>query len=276
MNYVIEGNINFYDELYKLLDKDEVETEIEANNNFCLITNLPLTETHIKLVCGHTFNYEPLFNDISIHKKKHNTMERLMLKANQLRCPYCRNIQDTLLPKIDGFPDVHGVNFIDTSLIVKPYNSDCYGVCCYESQTVDGVAITCTSKYGKLFTENNKFYCWKHHNVMTKNLIKEKTKKMKLAEKKVKILAKEKAKLEKQLEKKLEKQLKNEKKKLETNVENTILSPSSLPSTTVTTLTVSSSTCNHILQTGPNKGSPCGKKNCAQENYCKAHYLKYK
>ena len=45
------------------------------NDETCLITNLPLTDTHFKMQCGHKFNYMPLFLDIKNHKQKFNVME---------------------------------------------------------------------------------------------------------------------------------------------------------------------------------------------------------
>ena len=66
--------------------------------------------------CGHSFNYGPLVKDI-ISVKNNNHMERFRLKANQIRCPYCRNIENHVLPYIRqqkcGKKD--GVNWLDIS-----------------------------------------------------------------------------------------------------------------------------------------------------------------
>ena len=48
MNIVLEGNINFYDELNNLDTDDEDENEA-----VCLLTNLPLDKNSIKLPCNH-------------------------------------------------------------------------------------------------------------------------------------------------------------------------------------------------------------------------------
>ena len=39
------------------------------------------------------------------------------LKQNQIRCPYCRHIQDELLPYYEdlGYPKEHGINFYDVN-----------------------------------------------------------------------------------------------------------------------------------------------------------------
>lgn len=67
MKYNIENNIDFYKELYGSLNED---TLVEDESiQLCLITNLPLDDRFVKLKCGHKFNYEPLYKDISNHKK---------------------------------------------------------------------------------------------------------------------------------------------------------------------------------------------------------------
>ena len=57
--YIIEGNINFQDELYKSLDE-----ESDNEEEFCLISGLPLKEKYITLECNHKFNYESLYKEI--------------------------------------------------------------------------------------------------------------------------------------------------------------------------------------------------------------------
>ena len=59
--YKIEGNIDFFEELYKSLDNEE---NLDEDTNTCLITNQSLTDKFIQLQCGHKFNYVPLFLDI--------------------------------------------------------------------------------------------------------------------------------------------------------------------------------------------------------------------
>ena len=101
--YNIEGNISFYDELYKSLD-DDVGQDAE-NEEICLITNMPLTDTHFKMQCGHKFNYKPLFLDIKNHKQKFNVMEGSgsKLGQHQIRCPYCRSKHTGTLPYYQEF-----------------------------------------------------------------------------------------------------------------------------------------------------------------------------
>jgi hypothetical protein len=53
LKYRIEGNINFQDELYKLLD-----IESDDEDKLCQITGMPLTDKHVILECNHHFNYD--------------------------------------------------------------------------------------------------------------------------------------------------------------------------------------------------------------------------
>jgi len=77
MNIILEGGINFYDELNNIDTDDEDEKS-------CLLTNMPLDKNSIKLPCSHEFNFLPLYNEV----------------FNQIKCPYCRQKFDFLLPHI--------------------------------------------------------------------------------------------------------------------------------------------------------------------------------
>ena len=124
--YNIEGGIDFFSELYKSLDIEENEQKTEEDNNVCLITNQKLEDKFVKLECGHKFNYIPLLNDIKNHKQKFNHMEggNTKLKSNEIRCPYCRNKQEGVLPYYEELEikKINGVNFYDPSLNVHTIN----------------------------------------------------------------------------------------------------------------------------------------------------------
>jgi hypothetical protein len=119
LKYKIEGNIDFYAELYKSLDIEENEEKTEEDNNLCLISNQPLTDTYVQLICGHKFNYMPLYLDIKNHKQLFNSLEGTATRLNidEIRCPYCRKKQKGVLPY---YPDIglktHGVNYINPSI----------------------------------------------------------------------------------------------------------------------------------------------------------------
>ena len=111
----------FYNELYKNISGDDkgcenivVNTNVEKckeeEEEVCLISNEPLTENFITLQCGHKFNYDPLFNEVYQQKWKVQPNEVVKLQRYQIKCPYCRNIQTGILPKIDGYLLLRYVN----------------------------------------------------------------------------------------------------------------------------------------------------------------------
>ena len=187
--YIIEGDIDFYEELYKLLDNEE---DNEEDNSLCLITNKQLTDNFITLDCGHKFNYIPLFYDIKNHKQKFNGMEgnSTRLTNNEIRCPYCRNKHNGTLPYHEefGFEKINGVN------ISNPYVNNLSNIKCeYEipnnnynesipESDINKKKIHCGSCYysQKISIYNksnpglpitygdNKYYCFKHKKDMIK------------------------------------------------------------------------------------------------------------
>ena len=300
--YMVEGGLNFYEELYKSFDDVIVDTHISDDisfdsqntsndfNNVCLISNLPLTANFVTLECKHKFNYMPLYNDLVNHKKKYNTMERKTLKCTEIRCPYCRNIQNKLLPYYDDIvvSKVHGVNHINEStLIMNQFdNVSCKsyitGNCSHVYLCNDGTTMPCTNTMVTLLCD--KYYCANHKyfgkNAMLKEIkIKEKLelhakileakkkileekKKEKTAAKMVKDLAKEEVKKIKEEEKKIKVAAKTSKGTKHTenteNAENVIIS--------------TPSGCTQLLTTGKNKGKPCSCVKIYQNNLCLRHH----
>ena len=110
MNYTLEDDIDFFHELNKALEEDN--ENLENSDDFCLISKQPLEKDWtIALECGHKFNYKILFNEIKQQKNKtSNTLESTKLYQWQLKCPYCRNIQDKILPFISGADGVNKIN----------------------------------------------------------------------------------------------------------------------------------------------------------------------
>ena len=168
--YKTEDNIDFFNELYKSLDEKEDTLKTEADDDKCLITNQQLTDKFVKLNCGHKFNYIPLFNDVKNHKIKFNSLEGngSVLKENEIRCPYCRKKQSSVLPYYEELllEKINGVNHYDAS------NSN---VGCFLSQ--NGCQFTYKYKYSDGTTkdygcplnhiynsEDGKQYCYHHHD----------------------------------------------------------------------------------------------------------------
>jgi hypothetical protein len=292
--YKIEGNIDFFSELYKSLDEDE-----DDGDDTCLISNQKLTERYVKLNCGHSFNYLPLLNDIKNHKEKFNNLEgsHSKLKQDEIRCPYCRNKQTDLLPYYeDLYPDkIHGVNCIIPFLnypnysTYKPPNS-IYGNCCFK---VDYNNYCCPAKNVYNF-EDGKTYCYSHSKVMTMKILKdaelkkkEAAKQAKLKDKEDKKLAKLKEKEDIKLAKLKEKEEKEDKKKKNKKNKNTVTVINLLDEQSeqseiveneiiceVIDLTESDlDGCIEILKSGSNKGNKCC-KGIYNNNLCKRHFDK--
>ena len=88
------NSINHNDLFRQILQDNTNETNTE---DLCLITNENLEDNYIKLKCGHKFNYLPLYNEV-VHQKTKKILDNSKLKINEIKCPYCRTINDKLLP----------------------------------------------------------------------------------------------------------------------------------------------------------------------------------
>jgi len=260
--YVVEGNISFYEELYKSLDEPESQ---EESADLCLITNSPLTENFVTLNCNHKFNYDAIYNDIHCHKKKYNSMERSAVKQKEIRCPYCRTIHPSLLPHIEGYPKVHGVNYYDEKFEITSTYNNCIsdytkGVCCYVSAPVDNITPKCNVHYVKVLTLDGKTYCGMHYRSRTKEIYNANKLKEKMEKKQAVMLERQKIKDEKN-KTKLDEKLKKQAEKMNAKVnkmknENVIISSSQQPPAAGPDQTK----CVQILKSGPNKGKQCGCK----------------
>ena len=96
-----------------ILNQDSSDDE-DCDNDIkkCMITKQPLTYNSITLGCGHKFNYEPLLKEVISQKCGFNPLNVTHLHVCEIQCPYCRKIQDKVLPfiKIDSNPTrINGV-----------------------------------------------------------------------------------------------------------------------------------------------------------------------
>lgn len=272
--YLIEGNINFYEELCKSSDKED---SLSDDNN-CLISQKPLSENCVTMLCGHKFNYQPLFYDMLNHKKKYNSMERNSLRTTDIRCPYCRNVQKKLLPYVEGYPKVHGVNHYDENSSSKSSRkyvnnsmklvNDGYivGDCCYESSKIgeNGEPVKCKNDMVKILT-NNKFYCPLHKYVTIKKIMQESNLKLK-NENKLKLKEEKKKAKEDEKMKKLEEKMKLKAEKNKNPILDSLVS--SDENVVVGGEVIG---CSQLLKTGIKKGAHC---NCKvfKDGVCKRHY----
>jgi hypothetical protein len=206
LKYIIEGGINFYEELYKSLDEPDQDNDIET----CQITGLPLEERFVTMECNHKFNYVALYTEIYKQKFVFQTYKFSSLTDSDqikfkdakkdyfIKCPYCRSIQFTLLPYYDdsALDKRYGINSLektnnDSQFIINPnisnYSYTSYGYtftngsCCKVLGTVDGKDIMCTSKMSSHVTEMNKSFCYQHIRVAVREYKLEKKQKEKEA-----------------------------------------------------------------------------------------------
>jgi hypothetical protein len=276
-NYKIEGDVNFYESLYNSLDYDsDKEENKNEKKQICEISGQELKDRFVTLECNHTFNYDAIYTEICKQKFEFQTytLDTMSKKDMQyirdkkidyfIKCPYCRNIQFTLLPYYDDLPFVkkYGVNTDDPDFrVIKTtyYNVSpnhtftlygyqfSKGTCC-KTNLINGKNVPCWQKYTTpIIAPDNttKELCTNH--------VRPEVKEFKLQIKKKiieeKMLAKEQAKtlkakaLEEKKNKKAEKL--NEKKA-------TLL-------------------CTAILKTGLRKGETCGQKSSGEHTLCKRH-----
>ncbi len=110
----------FYEELSKMMNADD---DIENDENLCKITLMPLEDEFVALECGHKFNYDALYTEIYQQKCVFSTytlmsvmkiVKEKFLKTTDctyfIRCPYCRNVQFSLIPSKEGYKNVYGIN----------------------------------------------------------------------------------------------------------------------------------------------------------------------
>ena len=158
MNYTIDANINFYDELNK---EDEITNDCEDN---CLITNKPLTDNHITLSCNHSFNYVAIYNEAINQKTKYNPNETKKLKMNEIKCPYCRQVTPNILPYIPSIPSVCKI----IGVTIPGKYSLTHKNCSWVFKNGNNKGSVCCS-HG--FTSEHGDYCEKHWKSMNKNKI---------------------------------------------------------------------------------------------------------
>ena len=108
-NYVLPDGFDFESALN---DTDDDSDQADT----CLISHEPLCTPFVTLSCGHRFNYCPLFNEVVEQKKTRseggNSLEATRLFPSQIKCPYCRNVENHVLPFFPGMgvPKTNYVN----------------------------------------------------------------------------------------------------------------------------------------------------------------------
>jgi hypothetical protein len=148
MNYIIEDNFNFFEEL------KNSEEENSSSENICLLSNQLLDKNAITLECNHKFNFLPLYNEI-VQQKNYNNLETTRLKSYQIKCPYCRLVSNKLLPHIkinDKTKFIFGVNSPSNLCMIN-------NTCSYIFKSGKNKGICCNKS--ALYFGNN-YYCNQH------------------------------------------------------------------------------------------------------------------
>ena len=157
MNIILEDNINFYDELNKSDDEDD------DDENICLLSNMPLDKNCIKLPCNHTFNFYALYKEV-INQKTYTPSSHLntdRLYIHQIKCPYCRQKCDYLLPHVKINDNV---NFILGVNSPEKYSMS-YHKCEYIMKSGKNKNNKCSKS---AFYIDDNCYCSKHHSIIKK------------------------------------------------------------------------------------------------------------
>ena len=157
MNIILEDNINFYDELNKSDDEDD------DDENICLLSNMPLDKNCIKLPCNHTFNFYALYKEV-INQKTYTPSSHLntdRLYIHQIKCPYCRQKCDYLLPHVKINDNV---NFIIGVNSPEKYSMS-YHKCEYIMKSGKNKNNKCSKS---AFYIDDNCYCNKHHSIIKK------------------------------------------------------------------------------------------------------------
>ena len=252
---------SFNDELMKMLLEEQ-----KNDDETCLISGSLLDDNHIKLECNHKFNYKHIYNEVHKQKTQPWHSEVNKVRNNQLKCPYCRNIQIGILPYKDNYPKVKYVNW-PPSLMMLPNN------CIYEFSSGKRKGMSCQKKC-------NGKYCLSHTRIMERR---------------------EQKKLEKE-KKKLEKEKKKKKtsiggiavvnwEKLEQQFvaanDNSIAPHAAnanalaiVQAQQIIDVTTSNSiplvvTCSYKFKKGKYKGENCQCKKIHKDGLCKFHYKKH-
>lgn len=138
------SNEDFNSQLYKLLSNEN-----KNQDDVCLITNLPLENEFVMLKCNHKFNYNSIFNEVTKQKCHHNQLETTRLKKNEIKCPYCRTIQEGLLPYKSGF--------LKTTLVNHPEKMQYLpNSCIYAFLSGKKKGKECGKKCSKKYCKNHK------------------------------------------------------------------------------------------------------------------------
>ena len=146
MNYIFEDKINFNTALLTAL----CDESTEQPENICLISHNHLDKDHVTLQCKHSFNYSDILKEVCKQKKSPCIFETQKLIKTQIKCPYCRNIQNGWLPYHPDYDKILHVNW-------PPSGAFSLKTCQYKIKSGKKKNMHCQN-----YCMDN--YCYKHWN----------------------------------------------------------------------------------------------------------------
>ena len=172
-HYVIEGDneegenceCDFFNKLKCMTQNKCVGDESNTDKN-CLLTKEALDDIHVTLNCGHKFNYIPLYKEVVIQKTSagmttNGYYNSCALRLNEFKCPYCRRVQDKLLPFLnyDNIKRLRGVNGPE-SLCMKSRMCEHVETASKRKNTKKKISDSC--ECNAIHVVNGAYYCKKH------------------------------------------------------------------------------------------------------------------
>jgi hypothetical protein len=146
---------------------DDSVNDTDTDNN-CLLTKEALNDIHVTLNCGHKFNYIPLYKEVVIQKTSagmttNGYYNSCTLRLNEMKCPYCRRVQDKLLPFLnyDNIKRLRGVNGPE-SLCMKVRICEHVETASKRKNTKKKISDSC--ECNAIHVVNGAYYCKKHYD----------------------------------------------------------------------------------------------------------------
>ena len=145
---------------------DSIHDMVDTDNN-CLLTKEALNDIHVTLNCGHKFNYIPLYKEVVIQKTSagmttNGYYNSYTLRLNEMKCPYCRRVQDKLLPFLnyDNIKKLRGVNAPE-SVCMKVRMCEHVETASKRKNTKKKISDSC--ECNAIHVVNGAYYCKKHY-----------------------------------------------------------------------------------------------------------------
>lgn len=157
MEIGVSTNVNrtFQELLMKSLTEDDNETTDTSNiQQYCLITTTPFQDVELDdiytLQCGHKFLKYAIFEEVKRQKtlnKKYTFSSKYFSKLRMMEfmCPYCRHVENTLLPIWKKYPIVYQVNYPVHPIIT--YQPRCKYILTKGTRKGQKCNVKCMDKY---------------------------------------------------------------------------------------------------------------------------------